>query len=166
MNLTLIRWLFAFLSVVIKKGWFTEIILIYLPVGYTHEKVDRDLFAPLGNIKKIRKCETAADFPDLTTHAFRKCNWKPTLTSDIFVWDWHAWLDPYMRRIEGFKDFRAFRFFLNEQNDPVMMCKKNILKTIWIGFEESVTQGTNENICLLNWIIRNTTFNRYPGLFP
>lgn len=148
----------------VAKGWFSEITLIYLPVGHTHEKVDRDLFAPLGNIKKVRKCETAANFPDFTANAFRKCNWKPTLTTDIFVWDWRAWLNPYMRQIEGFKDFRAFHFYLNRQNDPVMMCKNNILKTKWIGFEDSITEGIDMDICF-TFQSRDTSFNRDPTSF-
>lgn len=48
-----------------------------------------------------------------------------------------------MRRIEGFKDFRAFRFCLDAHQDPVMMYKKNVLKTTWIGFENSLTDGTS-----------------------
>jgi hypothetical protein len=33
------------------KKWFIEIVLVYLPVGHTHEKVDRMLFAKIGKLK-------------------------------------------------------------------------------------------------------------------
>jgi hypothetical protein len=47
--------LFGFLSVLLIKKWFTEIILIYLPVGHTHEKVDGMLFAPhLRSLKRFK----------------------------------------------------------------------------------------------------------------
>jgi hypothetical protein len=39
------RYLFSFLSIVVKKRWFEEILISYLMVEHTHEKVDRDLFA-------------------------------------------------------------------------------------------------------------------------
>lgn len=141
-TLTLIlRWLFGFLCILVKKLWFTEIILLFLPVGHTHEKVDRDLFAPLGNVKKTLKCETKDDFPNFTRHAFRHCRNKPKLESNVHVWDWKKWLDPHLRKIENFKDYRAFRFSLNAQSDPVIMFKKSILKNTWLGFENSTQEG-------------------------
>jgi hypothetical protein len=42
---------------VIQKKWFWEIIISYLPMGHTHRKVDRDLFATIRNLKTIKDCE-------------------------------------------------------------------------------------------------------------
>jgi hypothetical protein len=64
------RYLFSFLSLLVKHQWFWEIIIIYLPVGHTHEKVDRDLFATIGNLKSLKDCQIPDQILDLTWLGF------------------------------------------------------------------------------------------------
>jgi hypothetical protein len=65
------RYLFSFLSLLVKYQWFWEIIIIYLPVGHTHEKVDWDLFATIGNLKKKKKrLPNSGSIPQIRTQKF------------------------------------------------------------------------------------------------
>jgi hypothetical protein len=41
--------------VLLIKKWFTEIVLVYLPVGHTYELVDGILFAKIRKLKKTQK---------------------------------------------------------------------------------------------------------------
>ena len=81
------RWLFAFLSVLIYKKWFNEIILTYLSVDHTHEKVDRDLFAPIGTKKRVRNCETPPDFTSMIKACFKRNRRVPSVDYQPKVWD-------------------------------------------------------------------------------
>jgi hypothetical protein len=45
----------------------------YLPMGHTHEKVDRDLFATIGNLKTIKDCEIPDKFPKFVMKSFKQC---------------------------------------------------------------------------------------------
>jgi hypothetical protein len=57
------RYLFSFLSIVVKKRWFKEILISYLMVGHMHETVNWDLFATVRNLKKIKNCPIPEKFP-------------------------------------------------------------------------------------------------------
>jgi hypothetical protein len=133
--------LFGFLSVLLIKKWFTEIVLVYLPVGHTHEKVDGMLFAKIGKLKKTQKCETPAKFKSFVAKAFKRTPWNPEVDENMLVWDWKTWLTPHLRSLKRFKDFRAFRFTLNQERDPVFMYKNSILEHTWIGFQGSLVDG-------------------------
>jgi len=136
------RWLFAFLLCLIHHKWFKEIQLIFLPVGHTHDCVDRDLFAPIGNRKKLHNVETPARFPEFVQKCFRRVPIKPTVVSTIFVWDWKAMLGEHMRATSNFQDFRAFKFIYDGRKQlPVMFYKDNILETRWLGYQSSFEDG-------------------------
>jgi hypothetical protein len=74
------RYLFSFLSIVVKKRWFKEILISYLMVGHTHEKVNLDLFATVGNLKKIKNCPT----PEVSFFCGQKFHQMPTKTGILF----------------------------------------------------------------------------------
>jgi hypothetical protein len=57
--------------VLLIKKWFTEIVLVYLPMGHTHEKVDGMLFTKIRKPKKTQKCETPAKFKSFVAKAFK-----------------------------------------------------------------------------------------------
>jgi hypothetical protein len=80
--------LFGFLSVLLIKKWFTEIVLVYLPVGHTYKKVDGILFAKIGKLKKTQKCETLAKFKSFVVKAFKCTPWNPEVDKNMLVWDW------------------------------------------------------------------------------
>jgi hypothetical protein len=115
--------------------------LIYLPVGHTHEKVDRDLFAPVGARKKLKNCQTPEKFPKFVKKAFRNTRTKPTFNSSPFFWDWKTFFSGSTRSIKNITNFRAFRFTLNSLDAPTLFYKKTILDASWLGFEASLTQG-------------------------
>ena len=92
--------------------------MVFLPVGHTHEKVDRTLFAPIGNTKKVTKCKTMDNFPVFAKQGFTGP--QPKFQRTVFVWDWKEWLEPHIRSIERFKDFCTFKFTLNDRLDPVV----------------------------------------------
>jgi hypothetical protein len=73
------RYLFSFLLIVVKKRWFKEIVISYLMVGQTHKKVNRDLFAMVGNLKKIKNCPIPEKFPS--------CPQKPVFHLDPLFWN-------------------------------------------------------------------------------
>jgi hypothetical protein len=81
------RYLFSFLSIVVKKTWFKEILISYLMVGHTHEKVDWDLFAMVGNLKKINNCAIPEKFPSFVGKSFTKCPQQPVFRSDPLFWN-------------------------------------------------------------------------------
>jgi hypothetical protein len=110
-------------------------------VGHTHEKVDGILFARLGKLKKTEKCETPEKFQSFVTKAFKRSPIKPEVDQNMLVWNWKAWLSPFLRDLRQFKDFRAFRFTLDQEQVPTIMYKTNILESTWRGFEGSLREG-------------------------
>lgn len=125
----------------IEKKWFDKIILLYLPVGHTHEKVDRDLFAPIGNLKKREPCEIPTKFPKYVQKAFNKSRSQPTCRSVLFVFDWKGFLAGKLRSLKYLNQFRAFQFKLDALNQPVIFVKKSALDLEWTGFEGSFNHG-------------------------
>jgi hypothetical protein len=110
-------------------------------VGHTHEKVDRDLFAPVGNRKKTEKCPTIPQFPTFIGACFRYIPGRPICTTKVLNWNWKEWMEPELRDVSHFVEFRAFKFSLNQLQQPVMFYKASILDKIWRGFKDSHTEG-------------------------
>jgi hypothetical protein len=98
-------WVFECAS---DKKWFTEIVLVYLLMGHTHEKVDGMLFAKIGKLKKTQKCKTQAKFKSFVAKAFKHTHLNPEVDKNMLVWDWKTWLASYLRSLKRFKDFHAF----------------------------------------------------------
>jgi hypothetical protein len=73
--------------VLLIKKWFTEIVLVYLPVGHTHEKIDGMLFAKIKKLKKTQKCKTLAKFKSFVAKAFTHTPWNPEVDKNMLVWD-------------------------------------------------------------------------------
>jgi hypothetical protein len=122
--------------------WFDVVYLVYLPVGHTHKKVDRDLFAPIGNRKKTDNCPTMDKFPNFITSCFKKdVQNRPSTSSKVYTWNWKQWLEPNQRDISQFVDFRAFKFCKNPLGMSVMFYKASILDNSWRGYQESLTEG-------------------------
>jgi hypothetical protein len=74
--------------VLLIKKWFTEIVLVYLPMGHTYDKVDRMMFAKIRKLKKTQKCETPAKFKSFVAKAFKRTLWNPEVNEHVLVWDW------------------------------------------------------------------------------
>jgi hypothetical protein len=148
--------LFGFLSFISYKKWFKEIYVVYLPVGHTHEKVDGILFARIGQLKKTEKCETPEKFQSFVTKAFKKSPIKPQVDRNMLVWDWKAWLSPFLRDLRQFKDCQAFRFTLNQEQEPTIMYKTNILESTWVGFEGSLREGKSFVVIVKVNVSRNS----------
>jgi hypothetical protein len=129
----------------VKYQWFREIIVIYLPVGHTHEKVDRDLFATIGNQKKRKDCETPDQFPKFTLKSFQKSPNKPRFCKDPSFWDWKGYLVGNIRSIKNLSGFRAFLIKTNNLDQPELFFQKSILNLTWLGFEGSLNQGLPMN---------------------
>ena len=125
----------------IQKKWFQEITLCYLPVGHTHEKVDRDLFAPIGSEKRISRCETEPEFQQFVKGAFKHTKVKPVFNSKVLIWDWKAWLERNIRLMKKFSKYRTFRFYLDSFGNATFMIKPNILNSAWLGPQKSVVEG-------------------------
>ena len=123
------------------ENWFQEIFLVYLPVGHTHEKVDKYLFAPIGNKKKTENCLVPDEFTKMVKKAFVTTALRPAITSNLLVFDWKSFFDPQLREMRLFKNFRAFKFLVNRANEPVFFYKASILDANWLGFEKSEVQG-------------------------
>jgi hypothetical protein len=132
----------AFLSLLVHYKWFETIYLVYLPVGHTHEKVDRDLFAPIGNRKKTEMCPTMALFPRFIAACFQYIPTRPECTTKVLNWDWKGWIEPELRDISQFVGFRAFKFCVNQVSLPVMFYRASILDKVWRGFNESHLEGS------------------------
>jgi hypothetical protein len=96
------------------KNDMTKIVLVYLPMSHTHEKVDGILFIKIGKLKKTQKCETPAKFKFFVVKAFKHTLWNPEIDKNILVWDWKIWLAPYFHLLKRFKDFCAVCFILNQ----------------------------------------------------
>jgi hypothetical protein len=67
-----------------------EILISYLMVGHMHKKVDRDLFATVGNLKKIKNCPIPEKFPSFVGKSFTKCPQKPVFHLDPLFWLGHV----------------------------------------------------------------------------
>jgi hypothetical protein len=73
--------------------------------------------------------------------SFCELGLKPKVDQNMLVWDWKAWLSPHLQELRQFKDFCMFQFTLNQDGEPTIMYKKNILDTTWLGFEGSLREG-------------------------
>ena len=144
----------------VEKKWFDTIELIYLPVGHTHEKCDGILFGPIGRLKKTHQIYTPEDFPKFASKAFQRL--PPVLTSDIFVWDWKAWMSSQLRQLKNFKKIRCFRFQLDMNGYPEMFYKTNVRNSLWLGYEGRLTQGSKPAKIFKNIYFRYSNFQRYP----
>jgi hypothetical protein len=133
------RYLFSFLSLLVKHQWFREI--IYLPVGHTHEKVNWDLFATIGNLKSLKDCQIPDQFSKFALKSFHKCPNKPQFRKDPTFWDWKKYLADNIRSIKNLSGFRAFLIKLNNFDQPELFFQKSILDLTWLGFEGSLNQG-------------------------
>jgi hypothetical protein len=126
---------------VVRKKWFWEIIISYLPVGHTHEKVDRDLFATIGNLKTIKDCKIPDKFPKFVTKSFKKCPNKHLFQTNPLFWDWKSQFGNNVRSIKNLSGFRAFMVKCDSLSQPELFYKKNILELTWLSFEGSLSQG-------------------------
>jgi hypothetical protein len=112
-------------------------------VGHMHEKVDRDLFAMVGNLKKIKNCPTQ----EVSFFCGQKFHQMPTKTGISFgsfilelkripggefeIYSKSGWFSGILNQIQLFGSARTFY-------------KKSILDLQWLGFNGSTTQG---NFC-------------------
>jgi hypothetical protein len=135
---------------IVSKQWFREITVSYLPVGHTHEKVDRDLFATVGNLKTLKNCETPDKFPKFVLKSFGKSPNKPAFYTNPLIWDWKNFFGDRIRSIKNLSAFWAFLIKCDELNQPELFYKKNILELTWLGFEGSFNQGKHlfDFICI------------------
>lgn len=124
-------------------------------MGHTHEKVDRDLFATIGTLKKMKNCQTPAKFPKFVLKGFRKSPRKPSFRKDPIFWDWKSFFGEEIRQLENLASFRAFLIKCDELDQPVLFYKKNILELTWLGFEGSLRQGI---------FLKNYFFNNFKGI--
>jgi hypothetical protein len=78
-------------------------------MGHMHEKVDRDLFTTIGNLKTIKDCEIPDKFPKFVIKSFKQCPHKPLFRKNpIFIWDWKSYFGNNVRSIKNLTGFRAF----------------------------------------------------------
>jgi hypothetical protein len=78
-------------------------------MGHTHEKVDWDLFANIGNLKTIKNCEIPDKFPKFVMKSFKQCPHKPLFRKNPLIWgDWKSYFGNKMRLIKNLTGFRAF----------------------------------------------------------
>ncbi len=126
----------------VQKKWFKDILIFYLIVGHTHEKVDRDLFATIGNLKKVKDCPTPEKFPGFVSKSFTKTNQKPLFRPNPLFWNWKQYMAGNIRSIKNLGGFRAFLIKLNSLSQPELFFKKSMLDLQWLGFEGSTSQGT------------------------
>jgi hypothetical protein len=115
--------------------------VIFLLVGHTHEKVDRDLFTIFGFLKTLKNCETPNKFPKFVLKGFQKSLHKPNFHKDPLFWDWKSFFLGNIQSIQNMSSFRAFLIKCDEFDQPEIFFKKNILDLTWLGFEGSLIQG-------------------------
>jgi hypothetical protein len=108
-------------------------------VGYTHEKVDRDLFATIRNLKTFKNCEIPDKFPKCYKELSEVSPQASFLRDPIF-WDWKSYFGDNLRSIKNFTAFQAFIIKCDGLNQPELFYKKNILDLTWLGFEGSLIQ--------------------------
>lgn len=130
----------AFYSLLVEKGWFSEIFLTFLPSGHTHEDIDR-LFRRYHDLKKCDDCNTASEFIDKwIKQAYRTK--VPRVKYITRRYDWKAWLHPHLHNLELHTKFRAFRFSKDEATGLVVMhVKVSPLDPSWIGRPRNPTVG-------------------------
>jgi hypothetical protein len=135
------RWLFGFISHLIELGWFDRVEIYFLKPGHSHDMVDALCFAPLG--KKARETYTfwtPDEFLTFIDKAFAHRK-KPLILDPVVVWDWHEWLSPSLRNISQHSFQRAFLFQKQNPLGSVMLYKKHLLKTEWLGRGNALGTG-------------------------
>jgi hypothetical protein len=132
---------------VVKKEWFKEILISYLIMGHTYEKVNWDLFATVGNLKKSKIVQYPRSFLLLWAKVLPNAH-----KNRYFIWSFILELE----RISGGEFeiysksgcyFRAFLIKCNSLDQLELFYKKSILDLQWLGFNGSTTQ---DNFCFLS----------------
>ena len=134
---------FAFLSMLVTVGWFTQIEMYFLSPGHTHGDVDR-MFSRFGHLRKTINCDTPEDF--ITTWkklAYRNIVKAPAIKFVRFVYDWKGYFrGNYHENIQGHSRPRAFLFKKNDINGIVQFwVKESALSPSWIGRTDDNLHG-------------------------
>jgi hypothetical protein len=112
-----------------------------VPPRHTHEKVDRDLFTTIGNLKTIKDCEIPDKFPKFVMKSFKQCPYKPLFRKNPLIWDWKSYFGNNVRSIKNLTGFRAFLVKCDGLDEQELFYKKHMLELTWLGFERSLIQG-------------------------
>jgi len=104
------RYVFGYLSYLIHRGIFQEIYINFLPVGHTHEDIDR-LFSVLPDFRTKWECFHPDDFPSLLKQAYASSDPAPEFIRLPWIYDWKSWLSPYLNQIEHHSQPRQFHLF-------------------------------------------------------
>ena len=130
---------FAFCVLLVEKDIFQQVEMHFLPPGHTHDSNDA-CFVPVAKGEKKFNCFTPEDFDEFAKQCFKNYDRKPNLQLIQNIYDWKAWLQPYIRDLSGHSKARSFLFKKN-QNEGVMFCKESALHPDWIGYEGSTQNG-------------------------
>jgi len=141
-------------------GMFDEVNMIFLPPGHSHDLQDQ----AWKHLKRAFYSSRVITWNDLLTIMKRAfSSFQPEVITDIFIFDWKTWFQPWMTLIKNHASWRAFKFFKNPQkpHSVMMMWKEN-------EFSNEAFHGSDEHpegIELLLEMPPGTPARIYPSTF-
>jgi hypothetical protein len=120
------RTVFAFAAHLVKFGWFSEVHIISLIQGHTHDLIDQDFSIWTKGERKygIESLYQLSKFMRLTF----KDSKKTTFTVLRSVYDWSEYFESTLTTFKQFQDARLFKI-CKENTSVVMYFKTNCLET-------------------------------------
>ena len=104
------RWLLGFFAYLIGIELFTQIVLDCLPPGHTHVDIDA-LFSLLSKAMELLDAGSFTTFlTRFLKEAYKGSKNKPALRRLDAVFDFKAFVDPFLRDFSHFQEYRSFRF--------------------------------------------------------
>ena len=117
----------SYLCLLVHLNIFSEVNFNFLPVGHTHEDIDR-LFSRLHDLRTTHNCFHPADVREAISHIYQASEFHPSYVSLPFIYNWKDYLRPFMNEIEGIKQPRSFRIF--RLQDKVVLTARHSCRDI------------------------------------
>jgi hypothetical protein len=103
------KWVMFFCALLVSWGWFEEVYMSFLPVGHTHEDIDR-LFSYLRIILSCDEYNTLMALISKIMPRAYNTRMKPVAKIQPLEYDWKAWFTGYMPEIHGHSGPHTFHF--------------------------------------------------------
>ena len=111
-------YVFYFLAVLIYHKIFLDVYMSFLPVGHTHEDIDR-MFSFPRNAFSGSNCDTLDDLIRfIVPSAFHVVD-KPVNRLHPNLFNWKDWMRPYLPDLRGHSGPKLFHFFKSEESNRV-----------------------------------------------
>ncbi len=111
----------AFSAFKVHVGWFDLVNHFFLPPGHSHDLEDQRFKLLKSAFYRSNEVLTWDDFVKICRTCLSSTPME--VITDIFIFDWKAWLQPWIRKLRNHSKWRAFQFSKHPANPDVVVMK-------------------------------------------